>query len=262
MTTNTLRSSRRHHAHFPRRTGTPLPMTPAPAGSWRYHTERKSRLTLAIAAVLGLGLHSAIFFSSDAKPARTPVAAAPVEQIVQIEMPALPPEEQEQKVEELSEPQPATVAVPQLADVPSTVALTDFTQLVELRPKVDLDPNALRSVAIPVNHGRGGGGLGAVGNLFKLSDLDRIPQAIAQPVPNVPQGLRQGLDRAVVVVNFIVDAEGRVINPRIVSSTASEFDRAALDGVMRWKFHAGVKGGRKVATQMEVPLRFELTDPI
>lgn len=260
MTTNSLSSTRATRAHFPRGAAASLPMTPAPAGSWRYRTEPKPRYAIAFAVALALGLHTALFYGTDAKPARPHAKAAAAEQIVQIEMPTIPPEEQEQKVEELVDQQVATVAVPQLADVPSAVALTDFTQLVDLRPKVDLDPNALRSVAIPVNHGNGGNGLGAGGNLFKLSDLDRVPQVVSQPAPNFPPNLRDGLDEGVVVVNFIVDAEGRVREPRVVSSTAQEFERTAVEGVQRWKFNPGMKGGRKVATMMEVPLRFELTN--
>lgn len=234
-------------------------MTPAPAGSWRYRTERRPRFALAFAAVLALGLHAAVFYGTEQKSARPRAIAAPVEQIVQIEMPTLPPEEPEQKVEELAEEQVASVAVPQLAEVPSAVVLSDFTQLVELRPKVDFDPNAMRAVTIPVNHGRGGSGLGG-GQLFKLSDLDRVPQVVSQPAPNVPSHLSARSDGGVVVVQFIVDAEGQVREPRVVNSTDHDYEHPALEGVKRWKFQPGVKSGRKVATLMEVPVRFEFTN--
>jgi protein TonB len=236
-------------------------MTPPPAGSWRYQTVSKTRWSYVVAVVLGLGLHAAMLYGFNSKPVHARTTAAPkTEAIVQMEMPPAPPEEAEEKPTELAEEPTPTVAVPQLADVPSAVALNDFTQAIDLRPHAEIDANALKSMTIPVNHGRGGNGFAGNGSLFKLSDLDRIPQAVAQPAPNFPQNLRDGLDEGEVIVSFIVDSQGRVIEPKVVSSSAREFENAAISGVLRWKFNPGMKGGRRVATLMEVPLKFQLTD--
>lgn len=260
-TTTSLRNQRRTRPHFPRGASTALPMTPPPPGSWRYTTVPKTRWSYVVALTLGLGLHAAMLYGFNSKPVRAQAAAAPkAEQVIQMEMPPIEPEQNEEKPQELAEEPAPTVAVPQLAEVPTMVAISDFSQQVDLRPKAEVDTNAFKSMTIPVNHGRGGSGLGGNGTLFKLSDLDRVPQAIAQPAPNYPPNLREGLDEGTVVVSFIVDADGRVRDPRVLSSTAAEFEQAALKGVMRWKFNPGMKGGRKVATLMEVPLKFELTD--
>ncbi|WP_415909680.1 energy transducer TonB [Oleiharenicola sp. Vm1] len=258
--TNTRSPSRRPRPHFPRGAASALPMTPPPAGSWRYPAAPKTHWTFALAIVAAVSLHAAMFYGFEAKPARKVAAVAkPTESVIQMEMPPLPPEETEDKPTELVEEQTTTVAVPQLADVPSAVSLTEFSQLVDLRPKAEIDANALRSMTIPVNHGRGGNGLGNGGSIFKLSDLDRIPQAVAQPSPHVPQ--TPGLENGVVRVSFIVDAEGNVREPKVVDSTNYEFEKPALEGVKRWKFRPGIKGGRKVATLMEVPIRFQFDEP-
>ncbi|MBI2512302.1 MAG: TonB family protein [Opitutae bacterium] len=258
--TNTVSPSRRARPHFPRGAASALPMTPPPAGSWRYPAAPKTRWTFAVAVLGAMSLHAAMFYSFESKPARkAAVATKATEQVIQMEMPPLPPEEIEDKPTELVEQQTPTIAVPQLADVPSAVALTDFSQPIDLRPKAEVDANALRSMTIPVNHGRGGNGFGNAGNLFKLSDLDRIPQAVAQPAPSFPQ--TPGLESGVVRVSFIVDAEGNVREPKVVDSSDYAFEAAAVRGVQRWKFRPGMKGGRKVATLMEVPIRFESTDP-
>lgn len=258
--TNTLSKTRRPRPHFPRGAASALPMTPAPAGSWRYPSAPKTHWTFAVAVIGALSLHAAMFYGFETKPTRKAIVAPKAtEQVIQMEMPTLPPEETEDKLTELVEEQAPSIAVPQLADVPSSVALTEFSQPVDLRPKAEVDANAFRSMTIPVNHGRGGNGLGNGGALFKLADLDRIPQAVAQPAPQFPQ--TPGLESGVVKVSFIVDADGNVRDPKIVDSTDYQFDSAALRGVQRWKFRPGMKGGRKVATLMEVPIRFELTDP-
>ncbi len=60
-----------------------------------------------------------------------------------------------------------------------------------------------------------------------------------------------------VVVLFIVDATGKVTNPRVEKSTHPEFERPALDAVKQWKFEPGVKGGQRVPCKMRVPIRFQ-----
>lgn len=264
---NTTATALRHPPHFP---GRPRSLErsagsarPAPTGNWRYAAMPRRRWTYTAGLLLSVGLHTAIFFGVSSEKAPTLVAPKAEEQVIAMEMPPLPQEEPEQQVAELSDTPPAeTVAVPQLMDVPSMVALNDFQQLVDLRPQTDIDPNALRQLAIPVNHGRGGAGGAGLGNVFSLSDLDRVPQPVAQPAPQYPPNVRDEITEAKVVVGFIVDADGAVRDPRVISSTSQEFERSAVNGVLRWKFRPGMKGGKKVATRMEVPLKFVATDPL
>lgn len=245
--------------HFPRGAASALPMTPPPTGSWRYPSAPKTHWTFAVAIVGAVSLHAAMFYGFESKPVRPRAEAKVAEQAIQMEMPPLAPEEVEEKPTELVDEPTPTVAVPQLADVPSAVALADFVQPVDLRPKAAVDANAFRSMTIPVNHGRGGNGLGHGGSIFKLSDLDRVPQPVAQPAPRFPQ--TPGLENGVVLVSFVVDADGNVREPKVVDSSDHEFEASAIQGVQRWKFRPGMKGGRRVATLMEVPIRFESQDP-
>jgi protein TonB len=260
---NTTASTLRHpHPHFPIRPRqvTPTVARPAPTGTWRYSSRPRRGWGYTAGLALSVGLHTAIFFGLSGEEAPAPVAAKAQEQVVQIEMPPLPQEEPEQQPEELVEAQPVeSVAVPQLMEVPQMVTLNEFTQQVDLRPQT-VDANALRQMAIPVNHGRGGTGNGKFGDVFKLSDLDRIPQAVSQAAPQFPQNIGPEITKGRVLIGFIVDAEGNVLEPRVIESTQREFERPAVNAVARWKFRPGMKGGRKVATRMEVPINFELLD--
>lgn len=263
---NTTATALRHPSHFPGRPRSEKPAA-APrrstAGDWRYAAQPRRRWTYSAGLLLSVGLHTAIFFGFSSEKAPVRVAPKGEEQVIAMPMPPLPQEEPEPQVAELSDTPPAeSVAVPQLMEVPSMVALNDFQQLVDLRPQTEIDPSALRQLAIPVNHGRGGAGGPGLGNVFSLSDLDRIPQAVAQPAPQFPPNLRNDITEGRVVVGFIVDADGTVRDPRVISSTANEFERPAINGVLRWKFRPGMKGGKKVATRMEVPLKFLTTDPL
>jgi protein TonB len=49
-----------------------------------------------------------------------------------------------------------------------------------------------------------------------------------------------------------------VQNVRVISSSQREFEQAAMQAVQKWKFKAGKKGGKGVATNMSVLLNFHL----
>jgi protein TonB len=61
----------------------------------------------------------------------------------------------------------------------------------------------------------------------------------------------------VVSILCIVNAEGRVQDPRIENSNHHAFDKPALDAIKQWKFEAAVKGGKRVPCRIRVPLRFQ-----
>jgi protein TonB len=72
---------------------------------------------------------------------------------------------------------------------------------------------------------------------------------------------RDGLT-ATVVVEFIVDVQGLVVNPAAIESSHHDFEVAALTGVQKWKFRPGVRAGRKVNTRMRVPIVFRVVDGV
>jgi len=63
---------------------------------------------------------------------------------------------------------------------------------------------------------------------------------------------------AKVTVEFIVDRDGKVLNPVVVQTTHDGFNDAAMAGVSRWRFRPGWKNGKKVNTRMSVPIIFRI----
>jgi TonB family protein len=64
--------------------------------------------------------------------------------------------------------------------------------------------------------------------------------------------------RGEVLVDFVVDREGRVRNAYVARSLNPSFDDAAVEAVQRWRFEPGRVGERPVSTHMQVPVIFEL----
>jgi len=158
--------------------------------------------------------------------------------------PAPPPEDPEPE----PEPEPSE---PQLEDAP----LPDLAQL-------ELSFNGGWS-----GDGWGGGDLGQkldamsavqaqTGSaLVSLRDLDQPPR-VRNPVnPEISDAMRRKAPGTVHIL-FIVDEQGRVVNPVIQKSTDPVFERPALAAIKKWRFEPGKRNGEPVRFRMRVPFAF------
>lgn len=213
-----------------------------------------------------LGVHLLFLFGIGSEEA-APVAV--VAEDTYIELMAMP------DLKELEEPEPDEYAdtgeapdqeavsyVPMLADLPASVTVDSFVQKLDLSMlNVKPDFSAAKVVTIPPGARRAGPAAGeGLANVFNLADLDRIPEAVFQPAPVFPPHLRREIAQARVDVEFVVNSSGKVIDPRVVYATVSGFEDSAINGVKRWQFRAGMKGGKRVNTRMRVPIVFRVVD--
>lgn len=88
--------------------------------------------------------------------------------------------------------------------------------------------------------------------------LDNEPRTRARVAPNYPAEARSAGITGEVIVEFIVDENGRVRHPRVVRSSDSVFEAATLRAVERWRFEPGKKNGKPVRFRMAVPVVFNL----
>jgi TonB family protein len=84
------------------------------------------------------------------------------------------------------------------------------------------------------------------------------PAVIDQPGPLYPRAMRATGMRGEVLVDFVVDIEGRVRNAFVVKSLNPAFDDPALDAVRKWRFRPAHKGDLPVPAHMQVPVVFVL----
>lgn len=248
----------------------PRKRVPAPpanqAGSWRYGTDETKRWHIPWIGILISGAAHAYVFLG-VVPKEEPVIAM-VAQDNFIELMEMP------KLEDLDEPELVDVSdgsepvedaasfVPMLADLPSTVKVDSFIQQLDFSTlEVKPDFSQAKIVTIPPGVRRGGSGAGeGLKNIFNLADLDRIPEAVFQPPPVFPPHLKKEVANARVDVEFVVTANGKVVEVSVVYASMSGFEDAAVAGVSRWQFRPGMKGGRKVNTRMRVPIMFRVLD--
>lgn len=86
------------------------------------------------------------------------------------------------------------------------------------------------------------------------------PRVTSQRHPIYPYAMRASNMRGEVLVDFIVDIEGRVRNAYVVRSLNPSFDDPAVEAVRQWRFEPGRVGDRPVNTHMQVPVIFTLDD--
>jgi protein TonB len=85
--------------------------------------------------------------------------------------------------------------------------------------------------------------------------------ALVQPKPPYPRMARKRGWQGLVVLRVQVDEGGVPCDIRIHQSSGFELlDEAAREAVKNWTFRPALKNGKAVASAVDVPLRFSLTD--
>jgi len=100
------------------------------------------------------------------------------------------------------------------------------------------------------------GAVADVDSIFSIADLDQKPRPVFQTPPSYPVELRRRRIEGSVHVLFVVDEDGKVVDPKVEQTSNPGFDAPALEAVRRWKFEPGTRNGQKVRYRMRVPVRF------
>jgi periplasmic protein TonB len=146
---------------------------------------------------------------------------------------------------------------PMLADVPS-IQPSVFQQPLQPPPPPGLTA-AKGTISIPVI--KPGTKLGqGMKDLFDVANLDQAPTLRVPLQVNYPFEMRRAGISGEVVVEFIIDTNGRVTQAAVVRSTHREFEQEAMRAIMKAQFRPGRKGGRAVNTRAQQPITFNLNE--
>jgi protein TonB len=88
--------------------------------------------------------------------------------------------------------------------------------------------------------------------------LDNAPRTTFQQPPIYPYRAKIDGLPGEVVVEFIVDYNGRVLNPHVVSSTNPIFEETTLRAISQWRFEPGRRHGNIVRFRMRMPVEFHI----
>ena len=88
---------------------------------------------------------------------------------------------------------------------------------------------------------------------------DVPPRLLKRKNPSYPdEAFRRGVE-GIVLLEFVIDAEGRVQHPKVLESVPG-LDQAALKAIVKWQFAPAQKDGKAVATIAKSPMSFCIGD--
>jgi len=100
-------------------------------------------------------------------------------------------------------------------------------------------------------------GLMRRGEISSAKGLDGKLAPLYRVRPEYPEALRgQGSPAGRAEIDFVIDREGRVRLPRMVSATHEEFGWAAATAVSQWVFTIPRRGGEPVDVKVRIPFDF------
>jgi periplasmic protein TonB len=161
----------------------------------------------------------------------------------------------------------------------------DLDQKVEQKEKIAETPrqSQARLASTPkidmAAAGMGGGGIGGtieIGSVlkrefqisdslfvsaFKISEVDQPPRPLKTTPPKYPFEAKQKGVTGRVVLRFVVDSNGNVKEPQIVSAEPKGiFENAALEAVVNYRFRPAMKGGKAVDCICKLPISFGMDE--
>ncbi len=214
----------------------------------------------ALPAAIVLSLSAALFFGFGKSPSVMPLSQPHHREIDMSEFPVV-----------LSEPVPVEKsdtppvkggsARAELPEVPNLISSEHSDSLEVAIPPVPVGMPVSTPLVGPWAPGDPASPIGDPGStVLDPSSLDHSPEAVVQPAPVYPPEARQTGMRGRVVVEFLVDEAGRVLNPRVVNSTDGIFEEPTLRAVEKWRFAPGTRHGAPVRFRMSVPVTFDLNE--
>jgi protein TonB len=194
-----------------------------------------------IGFAIAIALHIVLFTVGGAlliKPAEFGIDQG--ETSVEVDLLAAPA--QEVKVEVPTPPQP----------IPPQVK-AEFVEPVKEQPKVEEAPQ-VKPVATKTE-----GKNDITMEASKTATTQAQPAYLSNPAPVYPENARRLGQEGTVLLIVVVNPKGFPLSVELKESSGYPLlDRAAANGVKKWKFHPGYLGSMPVTSIVEIPIRFQL----
>lgn len=93
-------------------------------------------------------------------------------------------------------------------------------------------------------------------SIAKASKLDAKPKPTATCSPRFPVALAGKTETGEATVTFLIDEQGHVRVPRVLSATEAEFGNAAAQAALAWQFAPPKAGGQPAVVRVTLPFKF------
>lgn len=213
------------------------------------------RSRFAVPVAVALAVHAFLFFGFTHGNATGDGAVNKPKAKPPIAEPPIPVDIERTEIDDPIVDQKTQTAATPVPDIPDSIGVKDDSTLT-----VPLEP-LMSGPIVPGIHiiptgpiGEGPGNLPTT--IYRGSELDNPPRAVFQAKPVYPYSMRSTGMSGDVLVNFMVDERGNVVDARVVRSTNREFEEPTLRAVSHWRFEPGKRHGRVVRFRMTLPVTF------
>jgi protein TonB len=84
------------------------------------------------------------------------------------------------------------------------------------------------------------------------------PEVLARVEPVYTEPARRARIQGVVIVETVIDTQGRVTDARVLKSLPMGLSESAVDAVRQWRFKPATLDGRAVSVYFTLTVKFEL----
>jgi TonB family protein len=92
--------------------------------------------------------------------------------------------------------------------------------------------------------------------VYGIVELDEYPVMIEPVKPVYPEEFKGTSLPGRVSLEFVVSADGEVVDARAIEATHPEFAAAAIEAVLKWKFDPGIVEGASVNARVRQVIQF------
>ena len=85
-----------------------------------------------------------------------------------------------------------------------------------------------------------------------------MPRTIYDPEPEYSEEARKAKYQGTVILQVVIDAEGRPRDIRTARTLGLGLDEKAIEAVRTWRFQPAMKDGRAVAVLVNIQVSFRL----
>ena len=187
--------------------------------------------------------------------------------------PPPPPAAPRHATEQPAQAHPATSVVTNLPHAPAIPTQVTPQRIPDTIPLVPSSSSDTTSLSNATTTGGGGNDIGDSNSIdigqpatsgTPAADTIFHPGAEVRPAvvlyrvePQYPRGAVVARISGVVVLKCVIDKNGNVRDPEVVTSSFGAFNQPALDALQHWRFAPGSFRGKAVDTWFELTIRFQ-----
>jgi periplasmic protein TonB len=90
--------------------------------------------------------------------------------------------------------------------------------------------------------------------VYRMGGVVKAPRPIYAPDPEYPEKARKEHLRGVIVLQFVIGADGLPRSIKVKRPLSPELDEAATDALKKWKFAPATKDDQPVAVMINVEM--------